>query len=479
MTGKFQPLPSSLDPALPYQFGIGSVLSESPYWARPSSLRGVSTPLKLARGFQGREFFHQFTMAFDDSPAPGPYPLHEICGTMTYRNMDTLVDGEEPGDPPFFDERLARTYVLNQTEGSYSVTTPTTGDVTGYPNVDVGDLPDSGSFWISDGEGGSKKIGYVRKYNAVDMGYLSGVLDLWMAGSKAFRSATTGGLYWGTTGAHRSESTDGYYAYVSGMQVCAQADLTEDYPEEGTPEYYGYDPAFIASAALVRRKNGPFIRDFSPLPPADMNSDGWGEAVYKSGEQSIELLSRIETRKWRDDLGTYSRRHVSAFTGMGWEELDISSAPIPGLPSNTYDHTSQLLFVGRDGVTGYRITLDLGNGYGEDFTSVHTTVLEIPPGEAVDHLFAAYHAGADLLKISKLEARATPEDAYEEIPSDSGQISTSPTGACRVLCLCRRREGLRWGHRNMGPYDSEEDSDTTAYYLTRRRIRDMKAETIV
>lgn len=483
MSAKFTPFPASVSLALPPVIR-GVEASHSPEWAKPSSLRSSHPPLRIFRGFQGREFYLQFGMAYDDTPAPfGPFPLNNLCGTMTYRSLATHIDGDA-GDPPVYSNTRTREYEFNQTVGSYAVAVVETGAFVGYPETPTGDDPATGSYWkLKDDH--PTKIGFVRKTLEVDTAYLSGKLDLWLDAAREFRDATQGGYFWGIASASLSESEAGFHAYVSGMKIRTQADISEDVVDEGEPGVeddviltLGYKQPFIASASLVRRKNAPYIKDFDPLGSTQV--EGWGLSVYKSGEESIELLDLITENKWRDEYGVFDKSSGN-FDGMSYRQEVLESLPLPRQDSSTNAVVSEIMFLGRNGTSDYRVTLELGEGDGEDFTSVRSEVLNVVHGVATTFLINQWLEGAVRAVVTKLEERVNPDDplsVFQEIAFDSGQIAALPTSSCKVLFVSKTRYGVRWGHRNFADTPPESDKNLVEYYLTKRITRSLKAETL-
>jgi len=473
ITAKFKPLPYGLDLKVPFA-SAGNLTS--PRWTLPGTITAVAQPVKITRGFQGRFFMLQFILKVDEMSNPES----NICGTRTYQNRYTHIDRDESDDSPAFDETLVVDYVFNTTPENYSVNLVTTGrgPGVGYPSVRGGEAPDRAAFYKSSDEGSFTNIGRVALSGEVAFDYLDGKLALWMGGSREFRQATQFGYFWGVEGASRSESDHGYYSYVSGMQISAKANLQPDTKVDDKVTVYGYDAAFVGRVALVKRKNGPFVRDFN-YGLTDPQGERWMlKDVYRSGQEGVELFNPIQTRKWRDGIGTYDRRSDDALADVGYQRNGPEhTGLLPYEPSYGTDRTARIGFLGRDGVTTYRVTMQVGHRPSASFVSLASYQLILPPTEMVDHTFATYIKDATEVVLTKLEARIGETAPFLEVPVE-GAFGQSPAESTRVLVVTKVRLGTRWGHYRLDYLSSGGDLENQDYYRTKRTFRELKAETV-
>jgi hypothetical protein len=204
----------------------------------------------------------------------------------------------------------------------------------------------------------------------------------------------------------------------------------------------------------------------------------WDLNVYRSGKQGEQLLDPITTRKWRDDYGTYNRYDEDAFAAMGWSSVEVSDSLLPVAAELTWNRTSQVGFVGVDGVTFYRLTLSIGRMAGGEFEEMESEVLTLVPGELTDYLFEGPVEDATMVRVTRLEGRAGLDGPYEEIELTDTTIRAQPLPGCRVLSVTRVREGVRWGHFPLIAESGVTDYENATRYRTKRTIRELKAKTL-
>lgn len=463
-------------PNLGFDPPLSGVLRNEMRWLVPSSMSPAGAGVH-SRGFEGRGFLAQFTTATDSYGSP----THNICGTQTYRKLDSHVDADTTFGIPEWNEHFEYDYVFDETVGSESVRVAITGDVTGFPGGACPVTPDHADFYRTrnDGHGSDEqvKVGQADLLSPVDHAYLTQKAKTWLSKSASFHAATSGG-YYGFSGAGLSESPSGFYCYVYCMAVSAQGnDLTPDWLS-GTPPAvyrYGYPSGYKAKALLVTRKNSPVLQDFEDSTSAQ------GLGIYRSGREGVILHDPIVNNKWKDVCGVYERRDPSAFDSVGFEENYPSSLLVPP-PTSSRDRTALVGFVSANGSSSYRLTLSTGYHTGADWTSLATEVIIVNPGETATYLSDTFVDGASEVIIQSLEERVVGSEYVTLHPSDSvpmigGLIQSRPGTNSKLLMVMKVREGYRWGHKRLDAVDATDRNDTE-YFLSKTTFRNLRAETL-
>ena len=454
---------------------------ESPWFALPGTLSNPPPAHYLAAAFEGRAgFIGQNTGAADENGNP----THNICGFEVFRSFSATWSMTNPSVSD--SHSIQKSYAFTTSPDWVGIETDYSND--NHSVAYTGQTPASnvGHIDANPEDTGSRAYSWSEiKSVPVTLDYLSGMLSSWLAQPRSFRENTAGSLslYWGSNGAHRSETESGYYAAVSGMTLSERECLTEGFTwPDGVVYLHGYPDPFNGKVSLVRRKNGPVVKD---LEGGD-TADGSGPAICRSGKVSIELSNRISAKLWRDEFGTYDRRTSLALDAVG-EGYGALAEVLVGPPASTYDTSAAAVFRSADG-GDYRLTLVAGVMVAETFTELDTRMVLVTaaaPGtlQYESYLATPEETSADEVRITKLEKKAD-DGSYAILPLPSGAVSAvgsavqiAPGAGVRVLFAIKRRNGVRWGHRELGyDYTSYADTADIPYYLTCRRTRDMRAE---
>jgi hypothetical protein len=260
---------------------------------------------------------------------------------------------------------------------------------------------------------------------------------------------------------------------ITSCSISAQEDIRDDFLGIGDSSRYGFNGYFSADVSVTKRKNEPVIYTGSEV------GSYTGMDCYNTGNDTVQVSGLIDSNHWRDEFGTYTRRDESALDLIGQSDSTIR---LPSDPSNSDDFTSDISFIGKDGVTDYRVMMAIGNYNLPSFEVIDSFVIIVPAGELVTHTFSDFVEGADSISFVKLE-ELIEGVGYVEIPWLGGEFESNPafditpTDACMVMFTARIRNGTRWGHDALMYVDPMGDEQNKPKYKSKRVTKSFSTQT--
>lgn len=443
---------------LPGPLSIAAADSSRYMAVRPLSVPGAALEPWMTgynRRFKGNDFLLQFKVA----GGTGASFEGEICGMRSYRRKTwgASYDGETDNGS------IEVSYVFNasdpEEEWEVDVLRVETGSEPGSPVYLRVDLPDHGDYsvveTISTGSEKLLTVGTSDFEDEVFIEFLRGEAGRFGGQPEDYRRAVATF----SAQAAQSDTAKGWYAFVEIAWVKAMADIGND-----VLGYTGFTGDFDIYFDLEERLNEPVLYDEGSVQEA-------GLGIYTAGFREWAVSEPIGAKIWKDAHGIFDAE-PAALEDVGWKAGEDNMIPplLNGGPSGM----AKGCFLGIDGTTVYRVTIEAGKYIEEDWVMVQQLILEVPVQQLVDWGFdrealeTGDATGWQFTQLERLveeswEVVAVGFDCYTHIRPDFYNPDA------KIFWGGRWRAGDRWGFPELNEATPGPESN---YYKVRKLLHE-------